>query len=81
MVTSGSLDMKDSIGPTTTSVGVGITAVSPAIILQAIGIVIAVIGAFYTRKRWIESQRANDIEERKLALEEKKYAETRLRRP
>lgn len=57
--------MKDTVGPTAIGLGTSMQ-LSPAIILQLVGLVIAIWGGFYTRKRFIESKRANDIAEKRL---------------
>lgn len=72
---NGDLSMKDSIGPTAVGVGTGMQ-LTPAVILQLIGVLIALWGALYTRKRWLESKRSNDIAEDRLNWEKEKHATT-----
>jgi len=72
---NGDLSMKDSIGPTAVGVGTSMQF-TPAVVLQAVGVFIAIWGALYTRKRWLESKRANDIAEERLNWEKQKHAET-----
>jgi len=71
---SGDLSMKDSIGPAAVGFGTGLQ-LTPA---QFIGILIAIWGAWYTRKRWLESKRANDIAEERLNWEKQKHASTTI---
>lgn len=73
---NGNLDMKDSIGPLTTGTGVTMITLSPAVILQAVGLIIAIVGAYYTHRRFHESKRANDIAEDRLSWEKEKHAKT-----
>lgn len=77
----GSLDMKDAIGPAATGTGFSLT-LTPSIILQAIGVIIAALGIFYTRARITESKlsrleakRANDLNEERLKWEKNRHAE------
>ena len=67
---NGDLSMKDSIGPAAIGFGTGLQ-LTPA---QFIGILIAIWGAWYTRKRWLESKRANDIAQDRLNWEKQKHA-------
>lgn len=70
---SGSINMKEVIGPGAIGIGTSMQ-LTPALILQIIGILIALWGAWFTRKRWIESERANDIAEDRLKWEKEKHA-------
>lgn len=70
---NGNLHMKDLLGPSAISLGTGLQF-SPA---QLIGVLIALWGAWYTRKRWLESKRTNDIAEDRLNWEKQKHAETK----
>lgn len=72
---SGSINMKEAIGPGAIGVGTSMQ-LTPALILQIIGILIALWGAWFTRKRWIESERANNIAEDRLKWEKEKHATT-----
>lgn len=74
MIQNGSLDMKDAVGPAATGTGFTLATVSPAVILQAIGIFIALFGAYYTRKRFMESQRYNDLYHERLKWEKEVHA-------
>lgn len=69
---NGDLSMKDSIGPAAVGLGTGMQF-TPA---QLIGLLIAIWGAWYTRKRWLESKRANDIAEERLRWEKSKHGTT-----
>ena len=76
MIQDGSLDMKDALGPVATGMGFTLATVSPAVILQAIGTLIALFGAYYTKKRFIESQRYNDLYHERLKWEKEIHAST-----
>lgn len=76
----GNLDMKDAVGPAATGTGFSLT-LTPSLLLQIAGVVIAALGVFYTRARIIESRlsrheakRANDINEQRLKWEQDKHA-------
>lgn len=74
---SGSVDMKDAIGPTTIGTGVSLATVSPAFILQCVGVIIALLGIIYTRLRVKESRRANDLAEKRLLWEQEIHASSK----
>ena len=82
MISDGSLEMKDAIGPTATGTGFTLT-LTPSLILQVLGFVIGAFGVYYTRERIIESRlareeakRANDIAEKRLEWEQNTHAKT-----
>lgn len=76
---SGSLDMNDSISPSMTVGGGGLTLI-PIDTVQVIGIIIGIAGIVLGVFRYIEARRANDINEKKLQFDiekEKNSAEAR----
>lgn len=65
--------MKDIAGPSTASVGAGLT-LTPSLLLQIIGCVVAIFGLYCTCLRYNESKRANDIAQSRLDWEKEKHA-------
>ncbi len=65
--------MKDSIGPVAIGTGTSFQ-LTPSLLLQIFGILIAIWGGWYTRKRFIESERANDLNEERLRWEMRIHA-------
>ena len=54
--------MKDSVGPV--ALGTGATMqITPAFIIQCIGAIVTIFGAYYTYKQVTQSKRANDLKE------------------
>lgn len=73
---SGSLEMKDSIAPSM-AFGGGALTFTPITIIQIVGAVVGVLGIVLGLFRYLEARRANDINDRRLAFEEMRYAETK----
>ncbi len=73
MIENGSFEMRDIAGPTTAGLGAGLT-LTPSLILQVIGCVVAVFGLFYAHKRFNESKRANDIAQDRLNWDKQRHA-------
>ena len=79
-MSTGSLQMKDSIGPVAIGTGTSFQ-LTPSLLLQIFGILIAIWGGWYALARFLESERANDLNEERLRWEQEIHAKMKTYTP